>query len=123
MSAGEQNLKLNFPGDKTEVYKKQLETSKYIGVTYNAKRRRWQAQRWDKKENKTFYNGCNHKDEGTAASASDTLAKELMGNGGQNLKLNFSDDTDGLRKYKRKRFAGLDSREKIKKSSRKESTC
>merc|ERR1712098_339556 len=106
MSEGERILKLNFPSEKTEVYTEQVETSKYIGVAFVAKRQRWQAQRWDNKDNKQVYNGCNHKDEETAARASDTLARKMMRNGEQNLKLNFSDD-DGLRKYKRKRFYGL----------------
>merc|ERR1712098_620860 len=74
-------------GEYSKVNKK----SKFIGVTYNKDRSKWRAQRWNKNENKNTYNGC-YEDEETAALASDTLARKFMENGGQNHKVNFSDD-------------------------------
>merc|ERR1712098_601664 len=87
---GEQNFKLNFPDDNTEVNKKTA-LSKFIGVSYNESHSRWIAQRRSKKEKKPVYNGC-YKDEETAARASDTLARKLTENGEQNHKLNFPGD-------------------------------
>ena len=54
-------------------------------------RTKWITQRWSKSENKTLFNGC-YDDEETAARASDTLARKLMKNDGQTLKLNFPED-------------------------------
>merc|ERR1712096_385707 len=45
MENGEQNHKLNFPDDDTEVHKR-IATSKYIGVSYNEKMKRWFVHRW-----------------------------------------------------------------------------
>merc|ERR1712098_987535 len=92
MANGEQKLKLNFPDDETEVYPEKKQTSsKYIGVSYNEKKSRWIADRWSKNEKKVVHNGY-HKDEETAAHASDTLARKFMQNGEQDHKLNFPDD-------------------------------
>merc|ERR1712098_255732 len=89
MKNGEQNHKLNFPEDHTEVYPEKKKTSsKFIGVSFEKK---WRIQRWSKKENKMFYNG-RYDDEETAARASDTLARKLMKNSSQSLKLNFPED-------------------------------
>ena len=63
-------------------------------MSFNKKESKWKVQRWSRSENKTLYNGC-YDDEETAARASDTLARKLMKNGEQTLKLNFpEDDTD-----------------------------
>merc|ERR1712098_780204 len=76
MANGEQNHKLNFLGDSTEVYARERETSsKYFGIYYNEKLKRWIAQKWSKKEKKTLTNGY-YKDEKTAARASDTLVRK-----------------------------------------------
>merc|ERR1712098_517655 len=89
MKNGEQNHKLNFPGDDTEVYPERKNTSsKFIGVILNKKEAKWRVQRWSK--NKRFYNG-HYDNEETAARASDTLARKLMKRGEQNHKLNFPD--------------------------------
>merc|ERR1712098_923713 len=90
MENGEQNHKLNFPNDDTEVNKRTT-SSKFIGVAHNTKKRKWVASRRSKDENKMFYNGS-YTDEETAARASDTLARKLMENGEQCHKLNFPDD-------------------------------
>jgi len=109
MHNGEQKLKLNFPDSYTEVDidKDKTTTSKYIGVFFHKNRSKWCAQRWCKPEHKMVYNG-NYDDEEAAAHASDTLARKLMCNGEQKLKLNFPDDStevypDENRKKKRKR--------------------
>merc|ERR1712098_677383 len=109
MKNGEQNHKLNFPEDDTEVYPEKKKTSsKFIGVSFNKRAESmWSVGRWSKKENKTLFNG-HYENEETAAHASDTLARKLMKNGEQNLKLSFpEDDTEvyplGNQKKKRKR--------------------
>jgi len=89
---GERGHKLNFPDEHVEVYsEKKLSTSKFIGVSYFERDSKWCAQRWNKSENKHVYKGC-YDDEETAAHASDTLARKLMENSEQKLKLNFPDD-------------------------------
>merc|ERR1712098_51504 len=95
MKNGEQNHKLNFPEDDTEVYQEKKNTSsKFIGVSFNKKGSNWRVERRSKSENKMLFNG-RYDDEETAAHASDTLARKLMKNGEQTLKLNFpEDDTD-----------------------------
>jgi len=103
---GEQNQRLNFPDDETEVYPEK-KISKYIGVYYNKRKANnvtnWEAKRWSKKEWKMVHNG-NYKDEETAAHVSDTLARELMANGEKNHKLNFPDYEADVYPDKRKRF-------------------
>merc|ERR1712098_244761 len=79
----------------------QKKTSIYIGVSYNKKDRVWSVSRRSNKENKLVHNGT-YKNEETAAHASDTLARELMVNGKQNLKLNFPNEAYN-QKNKRKR--------------------
>merc|ERR1712098_116100 len=92
MRNGEQNHKLNFPDDDTEVYPgERVTSSQYFGVTYNLRASRWQAQRYSKPGNKVVYNGSYRKEE-TAAHASDTLARTLMRNGEEYHMLNFPDD-------------------------------
>merc|ERR1712098_545752 len=92
MKNGEQKLKLNFPDDHTEVHReKKSIASKYIGVSYIKRKSKWYVQRHSKDENKYVSNGC-YNDAETAAHASDTLARQLMENGDQILKLNFPDD-------------------------------
>merc|ERR1712098_447391 len=91
MANGEQEHKLNFPDDDTEVYAEETNTSRYIGVSYDETNSRWVAYRRSKNEKKTVYNGS-YKDEKTAAHGSDTLARKLKENGEQNHKLNFADD-------------------------------
>jgi len=92
MANGEQGHKLNFPDDDTEVLpEEEINSSHYIGVSYNVKYSKWQAQRYRKLEKKNVCNG-NYADEKTAAHASDTLARILMANGEQGHKLNFPDD-------------------------------
>merc|ERR1712000_19465 len=92
MQNGEQNLKLNFPYDYTEVFAEEKKrTSKYFGVTSKYGIMKWYAQRHSKKENKMIFNGS-YDNEETAAHASDTLARKLMSNGNRNLRLNFPDD-------------------------------
>merc|ERR1712098_498213 len=104
---GEQNHKLNFPDDDTDVFpeEKKETSSEYIGVSYRKNRSKWFAQRHSKHKNKILTNGC-YDNEETAAHASDTLARNLMGKGEQGHKLNFpDDDTDVFpeRPTKRKR--------------------
>merc|ERR1712098_962138 len=100
MANGAHGHKLNFPDDNTEIYPEE-KTSNYFGVYYNEKNARWAADRWSKNEKKAVHNGS-YKDEETAAHASDTLARKLMANGDQNLKLNFpNDDTEVFSKYQR----------------------
>merc|ERR1712098_146888 len=79
----------------TEVRAKKTSKSKYFGIYYNEKCKRWLAQRRSKAEKKLFSNGY-HRDEETAARASDNLARKLNANGEQNLKLNFPDDNTGV---------------------------
>merc|ERR1712098_514601 len=102
MANGKQTLKLNFPEDHAEVFPEKNQTSKYIGVSYNVSKARWFVQRWSKTENKNVSNGT-YKNEETAAHASDTLARKLMKNSKQTLKLNFPDDETENQKHKRKR--------------------
>ena len=59
-------------------------------MSFDKKESKWKVQRWSKSENK-LYNG-HYDDEETAARASDTLARKLMKNGEQTLKLNFPED-------------------------------
>jgi len=107
MTNGEQNHKLNFPDDDTEVYFEEKTTSsQYIGVSYIEKQSKWQVSRWSK-NNKKVVNSGNYKDEKTAARASDVLARKLMTNGEQNHKLNFPDSevhAAKVRQNKRKRL-------------------
>merc|ERR1712098_411561 len=84
------NHKLNFPDDHIEVYREE-KSSKYIGVFYDKNKSKWRVQRWIKNENKRVSNGS-YDDAETAAHASDALARQLMENGEQKLKLNFPDD-------------------------------
>merc|ERR1712098_961698 len=74
-----------------EDYVKVNNKSKFIGVSYRKEISKWQVKRWSKTEKKTVHNGC-YDDEETAAHASDTLARQLMENGEQKLKLNFPED-------------------------------
>ena len=69
-------------------FEKKCITSNYFGVFHNEKRKPWVARRWSKTEKNKFYNGY-YSDEKIAAQASDTLARNLMANGEQNLNLNF----------------------------------
>merc|ERR1712098_643524 len=62
-----------------------------MGVTFNKRDSTWYVNRWSKNENKNMFNGS-HKDEETAAHASDTLARKLKDTGEQGHKLNFPDD-------------------------------
>merc|ERR1712098_942322 len=92
MANGKQKLKLNFPDDETEMCtEKKGKTSKYIGVSYDEKSSKWAVTRWSKNASKTVHNGF-HKNEETAANASDTLARKLTANGEENHKLNFLAD-------------------------------
>jgi len=92
MKNGKQKLQLNFPDDHTEVYPEKKDiASKFIGVSYKKEYSKWGAQRWNTNEKKNAYNGY-YVDEETAAHASDTLARKLMENGEQKLKLNFPDN-------------------------------
>jgi hypothetical protein len=75
--------------EEDEYAKAKKKTSKYIGVLWNGTR--WLSYRWNKNKKKIVYNGV-YKDEETAAHASDTLARSLMKNGKQILKLNFPDN-------------------------------
>merc|ERR1712058_89691 len=79
MKNGEQNHKLNFSDEDTEVYPDK-KTSKYMGVHYRTSL--WWVSRYSKNEKKTLHNGA-FKDEETAAHASDTLARKLTENGEQ----------------------------------------
>lgn len=89
MHNGEQNRKLNFPDDNTEVYpQEKTKTSKYVGVYYIESLKRWLVQRYSKTERKLSSNGI-YNDEKTAAHASDTLARTLIVNGEHSHKLNF----------------------------------
>merc|ERR1712098_1029367 len=73
----------------------------YIGVYYDVKRSKWQAKRQSKHSKRLLYNGS-HKNEETAAQASDTLARKLMANG-EHHKLNFLDD--GTQVFPEKTFS------------------
>ena len=65
--------------------------SNFFGVAHDKRNSRWKVQRWSKHENKNVYYGY-YDDEDTAAHASDTLARKLLDNDEQKLKLNFPDD-------------------------------
>merc|ERR1712034_291799 len=80
----------------TEVRAEKTNTSKYIGVFYNNKISKWRASRYSKNEKKIMYIG-DYKDEDIAAHASDTLARKLIANDKQKLKLNFPDDETEVR--------------------------
>ena len=60
-------------------------------MTFDGNISKWRVRRRSKKENKPQFNGY-YDDEETAARASDTLARNLMKNGEQTLKLNFPED-------------------------------
>jgi hypothetical protein len=81
-----------FEDEYTKVKKR---GSQFIGVTFYDRKSRWAAKRWSKKEKRNLYNGC-HRNEETAAHASDTLARRLIANGEQHLKLNFPDDNTAV---------------------------
>merc|ERR1712098_958190 len=122
MANGEQNHELNFPDDNTEVYTEGRKTSsKYFGIYYNEKLKKWISQRWSKNDKKSVTNGLN-RDEETAAHASDTLARELIANGEQGHKLNFPDDSTEVRpnerRNKRKRFGEIKKKKKKKKKKK-----
>merc|ERR1712098_275667 len=113
MQNGEQNHKLNFPENNTEVNPETKNTSSYIGVSYSQTQEKWQVSRRSNSEKKMVHNGT-YKDEETAAHASDTLARTLMANGEHNHRLNFSDDDlevygKKALKNKRKRRDALDA--------------
>lgn len=76
-------------------------SSNYIGVRYDEEKLKWRAVRWIKADKKAAYNGY-YKDEKTAAHASDTLARKLMENDKQILKLNFPDDNTEVRSARKK---------------------
>merc|ERR1712098_880725 len=103
MTNGEQARKLNFPDDDTEVLPEEKKSSsKFIGVSYDVRNAKWQAQRRSKLEKKMIYYGT-YDNEETAARASDTLARKLMANGEQEHKLNFPDDDTAVFPEKRAR--------------------
>merc|ERR1712098_31269 len=80
-------------------------SSQFIGVSYDMKCKKWQANRFSKLEKKMIHYGY-YGNEETAARASDTLARKLMANGEQAHKRNFpNDDTEVFpeRAIKRKR--------------------
>merc|ERR1712034_251795 len=78
---GEQDHKLNFPNDKTDVRPdEKTYTSEYIGVSYSKMHSIWRVNRRSKYEKKTVSNGLYDSEE-TAAHASDILARKLMNNG------------------------------------------
>merc|ERR1712098_17867 len=103
MEYDEQNHKLNFPDDRTEMCREKVKSSKFVGVNYNKTNSKWKVQRWSRTENKAVSNGC-YDDEESAAHASDTLAKKLMENGELNRILNFPEDhTEFYRENKKKK--------------------
>jgi len=75
-------------------------------VNYNKISSKWRAQRWSRNDKKMVSNGY-YDNEETAAHASDNLARRLIRNGEQKLKLNFPDDHTEVfpedQKKKRKR--------------------
>jgi hypothetical protein len=92
-----------------EEYSKLHKKSKYIGVSYDKMTSKWRAQRRSKYQKKLFlYNGL-HRDEETAAHASDTLARKLMGKGEQGHILNFPDDYTEVypEKHKSSKYIGV----------------
>merc|ERR1712098_839619 len=90
MENGEIGHKFNFPDDDAEVYSKK-KSPKFIGVAFHKHNSRWCVSRRSKVENMVVSNGY-YREEKTAAHANDTLARKLMENGDQKLKLNFPDD-------------------------------
>merc|ERR1712098_539420 len=103
ITKGEKNHKLNFPDDQTEVYPKNKSNSKYFGVFYNEKVKRWYVTRWSKSAKKHLNNRC-YRDEETAALASDTLARKLMSNGEVGHKLNFPDNITEVNMEKKRNY-------------------
>merc|ERR1712098_225265 len=102
---GEKGHQLNFPDDHTEVYT-ELKTN-YFGVSYNKMTARWNVYRHSKKEKKTIHGGT-HKNEETAAHASDTLTRKLIANGEKGHKLNFpDDDTEVCPEFKSSNYFGV----------------
>jgi len=98
---GEQGHTLNFPDDNSEVKATEKKvTSKYFGVSYLQQLKRWTTKRWSKNKKMQFTNGT-HKDEKTAAHASDTLAKKLIATGEEDLRLNFPDDNTEVKATER----------------------
>merc|ERR1712098_894760 len=89
----------------TEVYPEE-KSSKFVGVSYKKENSKWQVQRWNKHDNKKVSNG-DYGDEKTAAHASDTLARNLMDNGKQKLKLNFPDDHTEVNATKPSEYIGV----------------
>jgi len=79
-------LKLNFPDDHTEVYAEKKEID--IGVIFYPKKNKWKVQRWSKNEKKNVCNGSYDNKE-TAIHESDTLARILMKNGEHGHRLNY----------------------------------
>jgi hypothetical protein len=106
IAKGEIGHKINFPEDSTDVYPKNRNHFKFIGVYYHEKSKKWTAQRWSKTQKRVVKIGY-YNDEETAAYASDILAKKLVANGEQNHKLNFPEDSTELQfeqqTHKRKR--------------------
>merc|ERR1712098_450709 len=101
-------------GVYTEQVTAKLNASKYVGVSYKESKEKWCVTRWSKKEKKNVCNGS-YSNEETAAHASDTLARYLMANVEQKLRLNFpGDDTEvhAQQKRKRKRSEFEDSQDK-----------
>jgi len=91
-------LKLNFPDNDAEVHNvKKKDTSQYVGVSNNKLNGKWVVARRSKSKN-TMVNAGYFDSEEKAAHASDTLARKLMKNGEQNLKLNFPDDNTKVHK-------------------------
>merc|ERR1712098_269366 len=75
--------------------------------SYKKNTSKWKVQRYSKDEKKQLNNGC-YDDEETAAHASDTLARQIMENGEQKLKLNFPDDhTEVYSEEKKIKFIGV----------------
>jgi len=112
MAFGEQNHKLNFLDDNTEVYPEEKD-SEYAGVYYNENSRRWRAKRWSKIDKKSLSNGS-YDDEITAAHASDSLARKLIANGEKGHKLNFPDDHTEYSKMKQSKWIGVSYNERGK---------
>jgi hypothetical protein len=109
MRSGEKKHRLNFPSDDIEALPEKITSSKFIGVSYNEPKGRWQVYRYSKNGKKMVHNGC-YKSEETAAHASDTSARKLMKNGEQQLKLNFPYDENEVRPEKTKtssKFIGV----------------
>jgi hypothetical protein len=99
MKNGEDDQKLNFPYDGSEVYySKEEKYSKYFGVSYSKNHSKWCSCRYSKHKRKMIYNGS-YDNEERAAVASDSLARKLTRNGEQNHKLNFPDDVINYQMY------------------------